>query len=164
MGRLENKVAIVTGGASGIGRATVARFAAEGASVVIADNNREAGEAVATECHRKAGKTVFQLTDVTREEDMKALVDRTVREFGRLDVIFNNAGGGFPPRPIEETPVDEWDQTMVWLTRSVFLGMKYAIPAMRRSGGGSIISTGLLEAWRGAGSREFTLIARPRPR
>src|SRR5690349_3675578 len=114
MGRLDKKVAIVTGGASGIGRATVVRFAAEGANVVIADINGEAGEAVASECRAKGGKAVFQVTDVTREEDMKALVDRTVRDFGRLDVIFNNAGGGFPPRAIEETPVDEWGQTMVW--------------------------------------------------
>ncbi len=94
MGKLEKKVAVITGAASGIGRATAIRFAGEGAAVVIADLNREGGESAVRDCKENGGSAVFQLTDVSSEENIKGAVDRAVKEFGRLDVIYNNAGLG----------------------------------------------------------------------
>src|SRR5712692_2925009 len=94
MGKLDNKVAVITGAASGIGRATAARFAGEGAKVVIADLNREGGEASVRDCKENGGRAVFQLADVSSEEDIKGAVARAVKEFGRLDIIYNNAGLG----------------------------------------------------------------------
>ena len=94
MGKLEKKVAVITGAASGIGRATAIRFAGEGAAVVIADLNREGGEAAVRDCKENGGNAVFQLTDVSSEENIKSAVDRAVKEFGRVDVIYNNAGSG----------------------------------------------------------------------
>src|SRR5262245_61682203 len=92
MGRLDNKVAAITGAASGIGRGTAIRFAAEGASVVIADLNEEGGAASVRECRENGGTAIFQKTDVAAESDIKALVVRAVKEFGKLDIIYNNAG------------------------------------------------------------------------
>ena len=93
-GQLEKKVAVITGAASGIGRSTAIRFAGEGAAIVIADLNREGGESAARECKETGGNAVFQLTDVAREEDIKNAVDRAVKEFDRLDIMYNNAGLG----------------------------------------------------------------------
>lgn len=141
MGRLDQKVAVITGAASGMGRGTAIRFAAEGASVVIADLNEEGGAAAVRECRENGGMAIFQKTDVAAESDVKALVARAVKEFGKLDIIYNNAGLAGAAGPIEGTPVEDWDRTFAVLTRGVFLGIKYAIPEMRKAGGGSIIST-----------------------
>jgi NAD(P)-dependent dehydrogenase (short-subunit alcohol dehydrogenase family) len=141
MGRLDNKVAVITGAASGMGRATAARFAGEGAAVVIADLNEAGGEAAVRECRENGGRAVFHKADVSSESDVEAAVARAVSEFGRLDITFNNAGIAGALGPIEDTTVDNWDRTFAMLLRSVFLGIKHSIPAMRRSGGGSIIST-----------------------
>ncbi len=141
MGRLDGKVAVISGAASGIGRAAAIRFAAEGAALVIADLNVEGGAEVAHECIAGGGRAVFQPTNVENESEIKAAVDRAGAEFGRLDVMYNNAGLGGAVGPIEETTVENWDRTMAILLRSVFLGMKHAIPVMRAQGGGSIIST-----------------------
>jgi NAD(P)-dependent dehydrogenase (short-subunit alcohol dehydrogenase family) len=141
MGRLDNKVAVITGAASGMGRATASRFAGEGAAIVIADLNEEGGESSVRDCRENGGRAVFQKTDVAAESDIKAAVDRAVKEFGKLDIIYNNAGIGGAGGSIEQITVENWDRTLAVLLRAVFLGIKYAAPEMRKAGGGSIIST-----------------------
>jgi NAD(P)-dependent dehydrogenase (short-subunit alcohol dehydrogenase family) len=141
MGRLSGKVAIITGAASGMGRATAIRFAGEGAKIVIADLNKEGGEAAARDCRENGSDAIFQKADISGEADVKAAVERAVKEFGRLDIIYNNAGLGGAVGPLENITVENWDKTMAILLRGVFLGMKHSIPAMRKAGGGSIIST-----------------------
>jgi NAD(P)-dependent dehydrogenase (short-subunit alcohol dehydrogenase family) len=141
---LENKVAVITGGASGMGQATVYRFLAEGAKVVLGDLNAETG-ATTMAAIEKMGATdraAFLVTDVAEEKDIEALVSCATTKFGRLDCIFNNAGVGGAIGPITETRVDEWDFTFNVLVRSVFLGIKHAAKVMQDQGeGGSIIST-----------------------
>jgi NAD(P)-dependent dehydrogenase (short-subunit alcohol dehydrogenase family) len=141
MGRLDNKVAVITGGASGMGRAIGLRFVREGAAVVLADLNERGGAEVVRECAAAGGRAVFQRTDVTLESDLRDAVARAVGEFGRLDIMVNNAGVGGALGRLEEIPLEEWERTQAVLLRSVFLGMKHAIPELRRCGGGSIIST-----------------------
>jgi NAD(P)-dependent dehydrogenase (short-subunit alcohol dehydrogenase family) len=141
MGRLDGKVAVVTGVASGIGRVTAIRFAGEGAAVVIADLNGEGGESAVRECRENGGRAVFQRTDIIIEGDIKAAIERAVREFGKLDVMYNNAGLVGAMGGIEHTTVEDWDRTQAVLLRGVFLGMKHSIPEIRKAGGGSIIST-----------------------
>jgi NAD(P)-dependent dehydrogenase (short-subunit alcohol dehydrogenase family) len=138
MAKLDGKVAVITGGASGMGEATVRRFAAEGARVVIADIQDAKGERIADTL---GGAAVYQRTDVASEDDVRASIQRALDEYGRLDCMFNNAGFGGVSGPIEEIPVEEYDFTMHVLLRGVFLGMKHAAPVMKRQGGGSIIST-----------------------
>jgi NAD(P)-dependent dehydrogenase (short-subunit alcohol dehydrogenase family) len=150
MGKLEHKVAVITGAASGIGRATAIRFAGEGASIVIADLNREGGEAVVRECKENGSPAIFQLADVSREEDIKGSIDRALKEFGRLDVIYNNAGLGGAVGPLENTSAENWDRSFAILLRAVFLGIKHAVPELRKAGGGSIISTASIAGLRGA--------------
>jgi len=135
---LDGKVAVVTGGASGIGEASVRLFAEEGARVVIADMQEERGRSVAD----AIGKEVlFQPCEVSQEDQVAAVVARAVDAFGRLDCMFNNAGFGGISGPIEEIPVDEFDATFAVLLRGVFLGIKHAAPVMKAQGSGSIIST-----------------------
>src|ERR1700675_4194744 len=125
MGKLEKKVAVITGAASGIGRATAIRFAGEGASVVIADLNREGGESVVHDCKENGGNAVFQHTDVTQEAAIQAAIARAVKEFGRLDIMYNNAGLGGAVGPIEQVTVENWDRTMAVLLGAVLLGIKH---------------------------------------
>src|SRR5262249_30585390 len=140
MGRLNKKVAIITGAASGMGKACALRFVQEGAAVVVADINEAGGEAVVRECRQAGGRAVFQHTNVAVEADVKALVGRAVGEFGRLDIMFNNAfKSDFSD--IEALSVEEWDDVFAVCARGVFLGIKHAIPQLRVAGGGSIIST-----------------------
>ncbi len=139
MSELEGKVAIVTGGASGIGEGTVRLFVNEGCKVVIADMQEARGAALAEELGDAA---VFQQAEVRQEDQVKAAVDRAVSEWGRLDCMFNNAGFGGVLGPIEDVPADDFDMTMDVLVRGVFLGMKHAIPVMKQQGSGSIINTG----------------------
>jgi NAD(P)-dependent dehydrogenase (short-subunit alcohol dehydrogenase family) len=150
MGKLDRKVAVITGAASGIGRATALRFAGEGASVVIADLNREGGESAVRDCRENAGNAVFQLTDVSSEENIQGAINRAVKEFGRLDIIYNNAGLGGAVGSLEKTSADNWDRSFAILLRAVFLGIKHAAPEMRKVGGGSIISTASIAGIRGA--------------
>ena len=149
MGRLDNKVAVITGAASGMGRATAIRFAGEGAAVVIADLNQDGGEAAVRECRENGGRAVFQKADVSAEADIQALIGRALTEFGRLDITFNNAGFVGALGPLEEATVESWDRTHAVLLRGVFLGIKHSIPAMRKTGGGSIISTASIAGMRG---------------
>lgn len=141
MGRLDGKVAVITGAASGIGRATALCLARAGAAIVVADLNTQGGEQVTSEIAANQGKAVFQHTDVTSEADIRSVVSRAVKEYGRLDIMFNNAGLVGAVGPIEQVAAEDWDRTMAVLLRSVFLGIKYAVEPMRKAGGGSIIST-----------------------
>ena len=150
MGRLDGKVAVITGAASGIGRATAIKFAGEGAAVVIADLNDEGGEAAVRDCKENAGRAVFQKTDVSAEAEIKALIARAIKEFGRLDIIYNNAGIGGAVGSLEQISVEDWDKSQAVLLRGVFLGMKHAAPELRKAGGGSIISTASIAGIRGA--------------
>ncbi len=151
MGKLDGKVAVITGAASGMGRATAIRFAREGARVVLTDLNSHGGEEAVAQCAATGAKAVFQRTDVTSEADIKAAVDRAVREFGRLDIMFNNAGIAGALGPIDKVKAEDWDRSMAVLLRAVFLGMKYSIPELRKAGGGSIITTDSVAGLRGVG-------------
>jgi NAD(P)-dependent dehydrogenase (short-subunit alcohol dehydrogenase family) len=137
MKELDGRVAIITGGASGIGAATTRLFVENGARVVIGDLQTDLGDALA---RTLSPNVVFQRADVSKEEDARALARRAETSFGRLDCIFNNAGFGGALGGIAETSVEEWDLTFEVLVRGVFLGMKHAAPLLRRQGG-SIVST-----------------------
>jgi len=142
--QLQGKVAVITGGASGMGKATVLRFLAEGAQVVIADFNAQTGaDTLAEAAAAGFGDAVrFIKTDVAREADVEAMLSCAVDTFGRLDVVFNNAGVGGAIGPLTETTVESWDYTMDVLAKGVFLGLKHAARRMRAQGqGGSIINT-----------------------
>jgi len=138
MGVLDGQVALVTGGASGIGAATVRRFAREGARVVAVDLQDALGTALAEEL---APAVVYQHADVSREADVAAAVDGAIAAWGRLDVCFNNAGIGGCSGPVAELPVEEFDATVAVLFRSVFLGCKHAARVMAPQRRGSIVST-----------------------
>jgi len=138
MTRLKGKVALVTGGASGIGEATVRLFVEEGASVMLADIQDDRGRRLAGELGSRAG---YVHADVSREADVQAAVDETCKRFGRLDCIFNNAGYAGVGGRIDEIPADGFDATMGVLVRGVFLGIKHAARVMKTQGSGSIIST-----------------------
>jgi NAD(P)-dependent dehydrogenase (short-subunit alcohol dehydrogenase family) len=138
MERLTGKVAAITGGASGIGAGTVHRFVEEGAHVLIADLDQAKGDALAADLGSAAA---FLRTDVSKEEDIVAMVAETTDRFGRIDVLFNNAGFGGALGPIESTTVDDYDLTMDVLLKGVFLGIKHVAPLMKAQGSGSIIST-----------------------
>src|SRR5882762_8293924 len=138
MTRLKGKVALITGGASGIGEATVRLFVEEGAAVMLADLDDDRGRRLAGELGPRAG---YLYTDVSREADIKAAVDETCKRFGQLDCIFNNAGYAGVGGKIEDVSAEGFDATIGVLLRGVFLGMKHTTPVMKRQGAGSIIST-----------------------
>ena len=110
MGKLEGKVAVITGAASGMGRATAIRFAREGAAIVVADLNSQAGEETISEIAAAGGHAVFQHTDVSSDNDLKALIDRAVKEYGRLDITYNNAGIGGATGKLSDISADDWDR------------------------------------------------------
>ena len=143
MTEMAGKVVVITGGASGIGEASARLFIEEGARVIIADMQKERGRALATELGDAA---IFSPVEVRQEEQVKAVIDSAVSKWGRLDCMFNNAGFGGALGPIEDTPVEEFDMTFDVLVRGVFLGMKHAIPVMKKQGAGSIINTGSISA------------------
>lgn len=141
MGRLEGKVAIVTGGNMGIGRAAALLFAREGASVAIAARRQDEGEALAAQVGAEGGKAIFVRTDVAVAADHKALVEATIAAFGRLDLAFNNAGTEQFGSSVVDLPEEEWDRVIAVNLKGVFLSMKYQIPAMLAAGGGAIVNT-----------------------
>jgi NAD(P)-dependent dehydrogenase (short-subunit alcohol dehydrogenase family) len=151
-GRLDGRVAVITGGASGMGRATVLRFLDEGARVVVADMNEATG-AETLELARARGvgdRACFVRTDVSQEEQVEAMIARATSEWGRLDVVFNNAGIGGAIGSTLETEVDDWDFTFAVLVRGVFLGIKHGARAMVEHGrGGSIVNTASVAALSG---------------
>lgn len=138
MVQLDGKVAVVTGGASGIGEGTVRKFVESGARVVISDVQDARGQRLAEELGTSA---TFYHTDVSHEEEVRAAVGHAVQKWGRLDVMFNNAGFGGVSGSILETDMDSYDQTMAVLLRGVVIGMKHAGRVMKEQGSGSIIST-----------------------
>jgi NAD(P)-dependent dehydrogenase (short-subunit alcohol dehydrogenase family) len=156
-GRVAGKVVVVTGGASGMGRASVERFLEEGASVVAADLNEAKGADLVAARARAgdASRLRFLRADVAEESDVAGLVEAALGAFGRLDVMFNNAGVGGAFGPITETAVEAWDETFAIDTRSVFLGIKHAARAMIAAGrGGSIINTASVAALSGGGGAQ----------
>lgn len=143
MGRIEGKVAVITGGGSGIGRATALRFLEEGAKVIVADVNAANGEGTIAEAKARGHDAIrFVRTDVNRETDIEAAIRTATDTFGRLDVVYNNAGFGGAIGPLTEITAEGWDLTMATLLRGTFLGLKHGARALIAQGqGGSLIST-----------------------
>jgi NAD(P)-dependent dehydrogenase (short-subunit alcohol dehydrogenase family) len=142
--KLNDKVAVITGGASGMGQATVFRFLDEGARVVIADFNEKSGADTVTLAANRGyvDKVRFIRTDVVKEADVKAMIDCAVSEFGRLDIVFNNAGVGGAIGPVWDIEEADWDYTFDVLVKGVFFGIKHAARVMKRQGqGGAMINT-----------------------
>jgi NAD(P)-dependent dehydrogenase (short-subunit alcohol dehydrogenase family) len=137
---LQSKVTLITGGASGIGRATALLFAREGASVIIVDLNESAGNQVAKEISVGGGRAKFLKADVTKADDCKRLVDGTIADFGRIDILFNNAGI-IRRSTVVGLSEEDWDRVMDVNVKSIFLMSRLVIPVMARQGGGSIINT-----------------------
>jgi len=144
MNRVQGKVAIVTGGAMGIGEACAALLAAEGAAVALTDVNRPAGEEAARRICERGTDAMFIPHDVSWEQDWERVVGDVVRRFGRLDILVNNAGVGIMG-DVEHATSQQWRQLMAINLDGVFFGIKAALPAMRRSGGGSIINISSIE-------------------
>ena len=138
--RLKDKVCIVTGGGSGIGRATALLFAREGAQLAIADKRKDAAQAVSQDCARQGVTAIAIEMDVAKAADARRMVDETTKAFGRLDVLVNNAGYGIAGSVVD-TEEQAWDDLMSVNVRGVFLCAKFAIPAMKANGGGVIVNT-----------------------
>ncbi|MEO7335892.1 MAG: SDR family NAD(P)-dependent oxidoreductase [Caldimonas sp.] len=141
--RFDGKTAVVTGAASGIGRATALRLAAEGAQVVAADIDVEGGEALA---RGSDGRVVFVRTDVCIDDEIRALMDVAARHGGGIDILFNNAGAGGARERIDEMDAGGWDRTMNLLLRSVAMGIRHAVPHMIGRAGASIVNTASVAA------------------
>ncbi len=158
--RLEKKVALITGAGSGIGRETALLFAREGASVVVAEMNEEAGKKVASEIERAGGAAHFVRADVSKAADARAMVEAAEKEFGKLHVLFNNAGI-FPDADgsVIETDEETFDLVIRVNLKGVFLGCKYGIPALLRAGGGSVINTASFVALMGSATSQVAYTA-----
>ena len=140
MKMLENKVAIVTGAGSGIGRAIAILYAAEGAKVVVADIDEKGGNETVQSIKSKNGDAIFILSDSSSAEGNHLLVEQTVKHYGKLDIACNNAGIGGPLAPTGEYPIEGWDKVISINLSGVFYGMRHQIPAMLASGGGAIVN------------------------
>ncbi len=154
--RLKDNVALITGAASGIGRETALLFAREGASIVIVDMNDAAGEKVVGEVESAGGKAIYVHADVSKGADAENMVKKAEESFGKLDILFNNAGiSHIDDDNAVTTEEAVWDLTFAINVRGVFLGCKYGIPALRRAGGGSIINTASFVAVVGAATPQL---------
>ncbi|PWH81279.1 SDR family NAD(P)-dependent oxidoreductase [Brumimicrobium oceani] len=138
MKNLDNKVAIVTGAGSGIGRATAHLLAKEGAKVVVSDIDKESGNAVVKEIEEAGGEAFFIFSDSSKAEGHETLVEETLKQYGSLDIAVNNAGIGGPLAPTGEYPIDGWQKVIDINLSGVFYGMRYQIPAMEKNGGSII--------------------------
>ena len=155
--RLEGKVALITGGGSGMGKVASELFAAEGANVVLTDVNDEAGEATASSIGERA---FYVHADVSKEADAQSMVGAAVKRFGRLDVLYNNAG----IMPLDDGSVTDadgsiWDAVLAVNVKGVMYGCKFGIPAMLEHGGGSIINVASFVAWMGAATSQTAYTA-----
>ena len=154
MGRLDGKVALISGGARGMGASEARLFSQEGAKVVIGDVLDDLGSMVEAEIREQGAEAAYVHLDVTKEEDWQKAVETAESQYGKLDILVNNAGVSVPSPtfiPLDVTTVEDWDRVMDVNAKGVFLGTKYAIPAMRRAGGGSIVNissiAGILGSW-----------------
>ncbi|MBL8131758.1 MAG: glucose 1-dehydrogenase [Anaerolineae bacterium] len=158
--RLENKVALVTGGGSGIGYHTALRFAEEGASVVVVDINDAAGQKTVQEIEAAGGRAITVHADVSKAADCERMIQAAESAYGALHILFNNAGiSHADDDDAINTTEDVWDLTMQINVKGVFLGCKYGIPALRRAGGGSIINTASFVATLGAATPQLAYTA-----
>jgi meso-butanediol dehydrogenase/(S,S)-butanediol dehydrogenase/diacetyl reductase len=139
-GKLENRVAIVTAGGSGIGAATARRFVQDGASVVVADISGRRAEEVASAITASGGKAVYIKMDASDPEGVQSTIQLALDTYGRLDIMFNNAGMA-DAAPLDETSLESWNRVLAVTLTSTFLGLKYCLPIMRRQGGGAVVNT-----------------------
>jgi len=146
--KITGKVAIVTGAASGIGRASAIAFAREGARVVVADLSRQGGEETARSIASEGYEARFEEVDVSHEAGIRRMVDDTVARWGGIDILFNNAGV-LLVKPVDEMTEAEWDHVMAVNVKGAFLAIKYVVPHMRRRGGGAILNTGSIASLAG---------------
>jgi NAD(P)-dependent dehydrogenase (short-subunit alcohol dehydrogenase family) len=154
--RLKNKVAIITGAGSGQGRAAALIFSREGAKIAVSDWKPELGDETVTLVKKAGGEAIFIRTDVSESADVQNLVRTTVSTYGRIDILYNNAGVGFSSplsmADVINTPEADWDRVIAINLRSMYLTAKYGIPEMIKSGGGSIINTASIAALIGSGA------------
>jgi NAD(P)-dependent dehydrogenase (short-subunit alcohol dehydrogenase family) len=139
-GKFAGKVVLITGATSGIGKVTAEMFAQEGAKVFFCGRRVNLGQQVESDIRRAGGEATYMKADVRQPGEVKAFVDACVAKYGRLDIVFNNAGVDYPPGAIADTSIEEFDDLMSTNARGVFLGMKYSIPHLLKSGGGAIIN------------------------
>jgi NAD(P)-dependent dehydrogenase (short-subunit alcohol dehydrogenase family) len=160
VGRLDGKVALITGAASGMGKVAAMLFATEGAAVVVADVTDDVGEATAEAINGAGGSAAYVHADVSNASEVDAMIGFTIERFGALHVLYNNAGV-FPPDDgsVLETPEETWDRVMAINLKGVFLGCKYGIPAILDSGGGSIINVASFVALMGAATAQIAYTA-----
>jgi len=159
-GRLQGKVALITGAANGIGRQTALRFVAEGARVVVADVDDEAGQGVVSRLEELGGQALYVHADVSRDADCAAMIEAAESAYGALHVLFNNAGiSHIDDDDAIATDEAVWDLTMAINLKGVFLGCKHGIPALRRAGGGSIINMASFVALLGAATAQLAYTA-----
>lgn len=158
--RLEGKVALITGGASGMGMVASKLFASEGAKVVLTDLADEAGEKVAAQIAEEGGDALYVHADVSSEADAGAMVEAAVERFGKLDVLYNNAGIMLADDgSVDATDESVWDRTLAINVKGVAFGCKYGVPAMISGGGGSIINVASFVAWLGAATSQTAYTA-----
>lgn len=160
MGRLDGKVALITGGASGMGMIASKLFAAEGARVMLTDLSDAAGEVVAAEIETAGGEAAYVHADISKEDDARAMVATAVERFGGLHILYNNAGVMLPEDgSVDTTDEEVWDRTLSINVKGVAFGCKYGIPAMIDAGGGSIINVASFVAWLGAATSQTAYTA-----
>ena len=158
--KLKNRTAIITGGASGIGKASATLFASEGANVVIADIREDAAAGVLSLIEKDGGNATFIKTDVSRSEDCQKMVDHALKTYGSVHILFNNAGiMHAEDNSAEGTGENVWDRTMDINAKGVFLCCKYGIPALKKSGGGSVINTASFVSMIGAATSQVAYTA-----
>lgn len=140
MKTLEDKVALVTGAGSGIGKSTALLFAEHGAKIIVTDINEEHGTSVVKEIESNGGEAIFIKADTSKPKDSEMTVQKSIEKFGKLDIAVNNAGIGGPTEPIGNYPIDDWDKVISINLSGVFYGMRYQLPEMEKAGKGSIIN------------------------